>query len=311
MVKQSPGRLARAVCGLVLPWLAAGALACRGPAVSLVVPYPAGGSMDAVMRLVADAAAEQAGKPFVLRNIGGASGALAVQHVLRQPADGCTVLAGNVNAVILAPMQLPQAGYRATDLAPVGQVGSADFLVVAAAGFEADTLEQLPPASRSRARPIAAGHPGTETLQHLALPLIERRLGLPMLRVPYKGSAVLLNDLLGGHIDIAVVAEPVATALVTRGQIKVLANLGDWLPSEAGGRQPPLLGWAGWFLPAATPPPAQRWMREALLGALARPALQEALAVLGSDLPTPQQQQQFAATVAQDIQLYRQRLMPR
>ncbi|MBQ1765972.1 MAG: hypothetical protein IIZ92_24185, partial [Aquincola sp.] len=158
------------------------------------------------MRLVADGAGEEAGKTFVLRNVGGASGALAVQQVLRQPADGCTVLAGNVNAVILAPLLMPQAGFQPTDLVPLGQVGSADFLVVAAPGFAAHTLEELPAAARRAGRPLSAGHPGTETLQHLALPLIERRLQLPLLRVPYKGSSVLVNDLIGGHLDIAVEA---------------------------------------------------------------------------------------------------------
>lgn len=301
-------RLAAAglLAGLALP-----APACEGPVVSLVVPYPAGGSMDAVMRLVADVAGEEAGKTFVLRNVGGASGALAVQQVLRQPADGCTVLAGNVNAVILAPLLMTQAGFQPTDLVPLGQVGSADFLVVAAPGFAAQTLEELPAAARRAGRPLSAGHPGTETLQHLALPLIERRLQLPLLRVPYTGSSVLVNDLIGGHLDIAVVAEPVATPLVARGQLKVLARLGDWLPSAAGGRQPPLLGWAGWFVAAPTPMPARQRLQAALLAALARPALQQRLEALGSDVPDEAQQQRFAATVWADIGLYRQRMQQR
>lgn len=292
--------------GLCLP-----AWPCEGSLVSLVVPYPAGGSMDAVMRLVADAAAEESGKTFVLRNIGGASGALAVQQVLRQPSDGCTVLAGNVNAVILAPLLTSQAGFRSDDLLPLGQVGTSDFVVVAAPGFDAQTLEELPAAARREGRPLSAGHPGNETLQHLALPLIERRLQLPLLRVPYKGSSVLVNDLIGGHLDIAVVAEPVATPLVARGQLKVLARLGQWLPSPAGGQQPPLLGWAGWFVAAGTPESARQRLQAALLAALSRPALQRQLQALGSEVPDVQQQRRFAATVAADIVLYRERLLKR
>lgn len=296
---------------MLLAALAPPARPCEGPLVSLVVPYPAGGSMDAVMRLVADAAGEETGKTFVLRNIGGVSGALAVQHVLRQPADGCTVLAGNVNAVILAPLMLSQAGFQPTDLVPLGQVGKADFLVVAAPHVEARTLEQLPAAAQRRDRPLSAGHPGHETLQHLALPLIERQLRLQLLRVPYKGSSMMVNDLIGGHLDIAVVAEPVAAPLVARGQLKVLARLGQWLPSAAGGKQPPLLSWAGWFVAADTPAPARQRLQAALLAALARPALQQRLEALGSEVPDAHEQQRFAATVASDIGVYRQRVLDR
>lgn len=301
----------RLAIGCLLAPLALPAWPCEGPLVSLVVPYPAGGSMDAVMRLVAEAASEETGKTFVLRNIGGVSGALAVQHVLRQPADGCTVLAGNVNAVILAPLLVPQAGFQPTDLVPLGQVGTADFVVVAAPGLEAQSLEQLPAAAHRRGKPLSAGHPGHETLQHLALPLIERQLGLPLVRVPYKGSSVMVNDLIGGHLDIAVVAEPVATPLVARGQLKVLARLGQWLPSPAGGRQAPLLGWAGWFVAAPTPAPARDRLQAGLLAALAQPALQQRLQALGSDVPDAAGQQRFAATVAADIGVYRRRVLER
>lgn len=285
-------------------------MACPAKVVSLVVPYPAGGSMDAVMRLVAEAAAQQAGKTFVVRNIGGASGSVAVQHVLRQPADGCTVLAGNVNAVVLAPLQIPQAGYLPAELAPIAQVGSSDFVVLAAAGFPADRLEDLPRAAKARGRPLAAGHPGTETLQHMALPMIERQLQLRLLRVPYKGSALMVNDLIGGHIDMVVVAEPVAAGLLPKGQVKMLARLGEWLPSEAGGGQPALEGWAGWFVAAGTPAPAQHALRSTLLAALARPALQQQLAALGSPVPSAQRQQAFARIVAQDTVRYQQRSTP-
>ncbi|KQP21970.1 tripartite tricarboxylate transporter substrate binding protein [Pseudorhodoferax sp. Leaf267] len=294
-------------CALALWTAVPAAFACPTGPISLVVPYPAGGSMDAVMRVVADAAGRAAERSFLVRNIGGASGAVAVQHVLRQPDDGCTVLAGNVNTVILAPFQMPHVGYTAQDLAPVGQVGSSDFVVIAASTLPVEGLEDLPGLVEQRGKALSAGHPGTETLQYMALPTIARQLRMDLLHVPYKGSSVLINDLIGGHIDMAVVAAPAATVAVERGQVKVLANLTQWMASPAGGAQAPLVGWAGWFVAQGTPPAARAPLQAALRGALAMPEVQRKLQALGSAVPSAAQQQAFAETVAADVPRFRQR----
>ena len=263
--------------------------------------------MDAVMRVVAEGAGRAMGRTVVVRNIGGASGAVAVQHVLRQADDGCTVLAGNINTVILAPFQMPHVGYTADDLVAVGQVGSSDFLVIAAAGLPADRLEDLPALGERRGKAVSAGHPGTETLQYMALPMISRQLRIQLLHVPYKGSSLLVNDLIGGHIDVAVVAAPAATVAVERGQVKVLANVTQWLASPAGGAQGALDGWAGWFVSRETPPQARAPLRAALLAALADPWVHGKLLSLGSIVPSAAQQQAFADRVEADAPRFRQR----
>lgn len=263
--------------------------------------------MDAVMRVVADGASRAMDRSVLVRNIGGASGAVAVQYVLRQADDGCTVLAGNVNTVILAPFQMPHVGYTAQDLTAVGQVGSSDFVVIAASSLPVDRLEDLPAWAERRGKTVSAGHPGTETIQYMALPIIGRQLRTNLLHVPYKGSALLINDLIGGHIDMAVVAAPAATVAVERGQVKILANLTQWLPSPAGGSQAPLDGWAGWFVSRDTPREAREPLRAALLAALAEPEVQRKLQALGSIVPTASQQRAFAEVVQADVPRFRQR----
>lgn len=263
--------------------------------------------MDAVMRVVADGVSRAMERSVLVRNIGGASGAVAVQHVLRQAGDGCTVLAGNVNTVILAPFQIPHVGYTAHDLVAVGQVGSSDFLAIAATGLPANRLEELPALAEQRGRPIAAGHPGNETVQYMALPIIGRQLQMNLLHVPYKGSASLINDLIGGHIDMAVVAAPAATVAVQRGQAKILANLTQWLSSPAGGSQAPLGSWVGWFVSRDTPHQAREPLRAALLAALAKPEVQRKLHALGSSVPSAAQQRGFAEAVQADVPRFRRR----
>lgn len=263
--------------------------------------------MDAVMRVVAAGATRVDGRNFLVRNIGGASGALAVHHVLRQMGDGCTVLAGNVNTAILTPLQLPHAGYATDDLVPVGMVGSTDYLAIAASSFPAGRLEDLPDLQVRLGRMLTGGHPGTETLQHMALSLLAHQLKTEFLQVPYRGSALLITDLIGSHIDIAVVAAPSVVAAVERGQIKILANITTWVASPEGGAHPPFEGWTGWFVARETSLVARDRLHATLLAALALPDVQQKLSSLGSMVPTAAHQEKFVETVKADVPRFRKR----
>jgi tripartite-type tricarboxylate transporter receptor subunit TctC len=299
--------LRRAWWGCLLAAGCSAALACERSVVSVVVPYPAGGSLDGVMRIVADAASQATQRSFVVRNIGGGAGTIGVQHVLRQPADGCTVLAGNLNTLVLAPAQIASAGYVPHDFQPVGLVGQTDYVVIAAPGLAAERLEDLPALAAQRASALTAGHPGPESVQYLALPMLAHQLQLALLPVPYKGSAPLLKDLAGGHIDLAVVASPAGVAAAAHGRVKLLAHLSQWLASEAGGRAPPLASWAGWFVPRTVPEPASQWLRQALHDALAAPRAARALQALGSPVPALAAQEGFAERFARDAQRFNPR----
>jgi tripartite-type tricarboxylate transporter receptor subunit TctC len=301
-VNRSP-RWACAAALLLSALLHAGpAWACddAGTPLSIVVPYPAGGSMDATTRIVADGVGARSGRSIVIRNVGGASGIVGVRQLLALPADGCTVLAGNLNTVVLAPLLNPHAGYGPADLLPLGKVGMSPLVVIAGPDFPPDRLDQLPAHARNSGVPLSAGHPGTETLQYLALPGIERRLKLRLLKVPYRGSATLLNDLRGGHLDIAVVASPVAAPLAARGQVKILATLSNAGPSA--GR---IEGWAGWFVAAGTPQASLQMLRGTLEAALADPQVRARLQAVGVQVPTADEQRGFADQIAAETPHYR------
>lgn len=279
------------------------AMACASGPVSVIVPYPAGGSMDAVTRVVAEGMRRASGRMFAVRNVGGASGAVGVRQALQAEPDGCTVVAGNVNALVLAPLLVPQTAYAADDLVPIGKVGRTDFVVIAAASLPVDRLAALPAHGRTLDRPLAAGHPGTETLQYFGLMAIERRLNIGLLQVPYRGSSLLVNDLIGGHIDIAVVAKPVALPLAQRGQVKILAQLDDTLAGDAVPE-----GWAAWFVARETPAAARQWLSQVLASSLAQPDVRQRLQELGNELPSAAEQGRFEADYAAETPRYRQRL---
>jgi tripartite-type tricarboxylate transporter receptor subunit TctC len=297
--------MCRAALGL-LPVLAAGpATACERDVVTVVVPYAPGGSMDAVARLFADAATRATGKSFVVQHIGGASGAIGARHVARSAGDGCTVLAGNLNVAVLAPLHQPQAGYRPEDLVPVAKIGTTEMLIVTTPALQVRRLEDLPAFVRQRPTGLAVGHPGAETAQYLALPMIERQLGLRFVHVPYKGAGPMVNDLLAGHLDIAVAAAPAVRRLIDQGRLVMLAPARDWLTQRG---EPVIDSWAGWFVPASVNERTREWLQQVLAGVIDRPEVRAALIALDSALPSAAEQARFSAEVKASVAAVRARL---
>lgn len=294
--------MCRALLGLGLALVASHASACERDVVTLVVPYAPGGSMDAVARLVADAATRTAGKSFVVQHIGGASGAIGARHVARSAGDGCTVLAGNLNVAVLAPLHQLQPGYQPEDLVPVAKIGTTEMLVVAAPALQARRLEDLPAAVRRRPAGLAAGHPGAETAQYLALPMIERQLRLRFVHVPYKGGGPMVNDLLAGHLDIAVAAAPAVRKLLDQGRLVALASANEWLKRRG---EPVIESWAGWFAPASVDEATRKWLQQVLVGVMDLPEVSAGLRALDNAVPSANEQAGFDAEVKASVAVVR------
>lgn len=266
---------------------------------SVVVPYSPGGSLDATTRIIAQAVSNKMERLIAVRNVPGASGVLGVREVLAAAPDGCTVLAGTVNTVVLVPLSNPSARFESSALRPVAKVGTAGLVLIASRHFGAETLQDLRAYARSRAEPLSAGHPGNDTVQALAIAMLEQRIGMGLIQVPYNGSAPLTNDLLGGHVHLAVVAMPVAQPLLEQGKIKVLASL-----TPEGGY--PAESWSGWFVDARTPAASTSKLRSALIEALAEPKTARTLSELGAAPPPSSEQARFASRLHEDQIIYRQ-----
>lgn len=282
--------------GLLL--LAAAAHPCPADrTLEVVVPYAAGGSTDAVNRLLAQAVSARLKRPVVVRNIPGASGALGVKEVLSAEPAGCTVLAGSINTVILVPLLNRRAGFATQDLRPLAKVGSSDLVLIAAPSFVPGNLQELQEHVRASGKQVVAGHPGRESTQALALDLLEERLGTRFLQVPYNGSARLVVDLMGGTIEVAVVAAPAATPLVRDGRVKALATL-----NARNGFV--LDSWSGWFAPRRATSASTAAVQHALMSALADPAVRRSLQQLGVPAAQPEEQEQFDSDVQRTRRAY-------
>jgi tripartite-type tricarboxylate transporter receptor subunit TctC len=216
----------------VKPWLASCLLAGTaalaqgfpGKVVTLVVPYPAGGGSDAVARVVAPELSKQLGQPVIVENVSGAAGAIGVQKVVSAAADGNTMLIGSPMELVLTPLSIAAAKYKPEDLRLLGLWSSTSMVLLARKDLPANNVEELIElAKRSAAKEVSYGSIGPGSLYHLVAERFTQLSGTKMLHVPYKGGAPLVQDLIGGQIDI--VFMPLAgniPDLITSGKVKAL-----------------------------------------------------------------------------------------
>ena len=191
----------------------------------LVVPNAAGGAADGLARAVAEQLSRQLAQPVVVENIGGASGALGAQRVLRAAPDGHTLLFGTTSDMVVTPIANRGAGYTVRDFSPIAQVGVTPMTLVARAGGPVGNAEQLVALARQRPNGLSVGTTGTASLQAFAAVAMQRTAGIDLLGVPYKGGAPLLNDLLAGQLDLGLITLPAALPQVRAGKLTMLGVL--------------------------------------------------------------------------------------
>lgn len=211
-----------ALCTAAFQHLPASAQAPAAAPVQLVVPYPAGGPTDAIARALTGPMAKALGRTVIVQNIAGASGAIAAQKVLDAGADGQLVLVGDPNATILAPLALGSVRFKPEDLVLLRNLGTSPYALVAKPSLAAGTLDELvarPP------KDLSFGSSGIGSLNHLAGEDLRTRTRLDMVHVPYKGGAQLLQDLMGGQVDIGfVIMNEAIVDLVRAGKLKMLGT---------------------------------------------------------------------------------------
>jgi tripartite-type tricarboxylate transporter receptor subunit TctC len=194
---------------------------------SLVVPYPAGGSADALARAMQPTLARQLGETVVVENVSGASGTLGVQRVVSAPADGQTLLIGSPNEVILAPLALTSARYRPEDLQYLATITVAPLVLMARRDLPTSSLDELVAlAERQRARPLTFGSVGHGSMYHLVAEYLGKIAQVPLVHIPYKGTTPLVQDLVGQQVDFAVLPNVgIPTEMLQAGRLRAVAVL--------------------------------------------------------------------------------------
>jgi tripartite-type tricarboxylate transporter receptor subunit TctC len=191
--------------------------------VTMIVPFPAGGSTDILARAVAQELTEKLGKPFVIENRGGAGGNIGAAVVAKAKPDGYTIL-----FTTPAPISLNKLMYRnmpydpETDFEPVVLVAKSPLIIVAKGDGFSDLKKMIAFAKENPGK-INVGHPGNGTLGHITSELLQQMTGVKVTNIAYRGSAPLMTDLLGANIDIAIDFMPAYVPLILDGKLKPLA----------------------------------------------------------------------------------------
>lgn len=288
---------------LALAAAAAGAIRTRpaqaqawpARAITLVVPYTAGGSSDIGARLLNGELGRQLGQNVVVDNVGGAAGALGVQKVVRAPADGHTLLMGSLSECLLVPLANPAAGYKPEDLLPVALTGASPAVFVTRADFPAQTIDEFIALARRNPGRYTYGSPGVGTFQHVMGETFKARAGLFMVHIPYRGAPQVLQDVMGGQIDLGITTIPSVAGFVASGKMKVLgvstaARHPALKTAQAFGESAALKGlelstWAMVYAPAGTPEAVAQKLNATINAISTSPAMVEARTRLGGDLP--------------------------
>ena len=192
--------------------------------VTLIVPFPPGGSTTVMARNVADKLSTTLGQQIVVENRGGAGGTIGTRFVAKAAPDGYTILLSYTATMAIAPAMNANAGYDPRkDFVPIGMIGAAPNVLVVHPSLPVKSVAELIAYAKAAPAPLQYGSPGVGTVNHLAGEYLASEAGLKLLHVPYKGNGPAMTDLLGGHIPMMFVPIPVALGNVKAGGLRALA----------------------------------------------------------------------------------------
>ena len=263
--------------------------------IRIVVGFAPGGSVDALARLVGDALQSGMGRTAIVENRTGAAGRLAVEQVKAAPPDGSMLLLAPQGPMTLFPHVFRNLRYDpGRDFVPVTRVASGDFALTIGPLVPSKDMKGFRAWLATAGDKASYGSPGAGTIPHFVGVAFARQAGVPMTHVPYRGSALSMNDLAGGQIALAVSPVTEALELHKAGRVTIIATTGGTRSTFVAGvptlkevginLEVPL--WFAVYAPAATPPELVDRMRQAIHAALAAPAAKEQLAKLGL-VPSP------------------------
>jgi tripartite-type tricarboxylate transporter receptor subunit TctC len=188
--------------------------------VTVIVPFAPGGAGNGSVRILAELIGPQLGQSIVVENRPGAGGITGTQAVA-QSSDDHLLLMGSTTMTILPALRSDLPYDAARDLQPVGMISSQPQVFAVAANSPLKTLDDL--VTKGKGKDLTAGNAGVGTLSHLATELLNRKLGLQIMPVPYKGDALLIPDVASGNLSMGILNLPVALPLIQAGRLRALA----------------------------------------------------------------------------------------
>jgi tripartite-type tricarboxylate transporter receptor subunit TctC len=298
-------------------WMAAVLLALAAPvaasaqdyparSIVLVSPFPPGGSVSLVARIVAEKMSETLGQSVVVENRGGAGGTIGARYVAKSAADGYTLLLGYTGTLAIGPSLYANAGFEPRkDFAAIGRIGSAPTMLVLHPSLPVHSVAELIAYAREHPGEINYGSAGIGTVGHLAGELFATTAGLKLTHVPYKGTGPAITDLLGGHIPMMFTPIPTAHGQAESGLLRALAvtsaRRSSLLPDLPTVAESGLPGYEaalryGLVAPGGTPRAIVERLNKELRLALAAEDVRQRLATDGTEV-LPSTPEEYAADI--------------
>lgn len=269
---------------------AAQAQAYPAKPISVIVPFAAGGGVDATARVVMQKVAEILKQPIVIDNVAGASGTIGAAKAAKAPADGYTLLFAVASPMNVAPVVSPGSVRYDTfkDFTPLATVAVGPFVLIGRTTLPAATTADLVKLVHERPGKLNFGTDGVGTSLHVTAEMIRQRANLDIVHVPYKAGPQVLTDVAGGQLDLAVLPLTLAQPFIKDGKVRAygVTTAARWpgMPNVPALAETPQLkgldveSWLGLFGPANLPPQVSATLIQALDVAAKDPEIARKLA---------------------------------
>jgi len=292
-------RLLAAPAAGFLVWLAASVPAGAQPAqiyperpVKVIVPTVAGGTVDLVTRVMAGELTTRLGQKFFVENRSGAGNTIGSKDAADAPPDGYTLLMSSASGQVISPLIYKNAGYDALkSFAPIAPWAEGSVILVVNPSLPFHSVADLVAYAKADPGKLSYGSAGTGTVPHLVAELFKSAAGISMVHVPYRGGALSILDVIGGHLQLTFEASSPLLPHIRAGELRALAVLSAQriaelpdVPTIGEAGYPAVLtsSWTGLFAPAGTDAAIVQNLNAAINAALQAPTAKEALARLGN-----------------------------
>ncbi len=288
----TPRRLALTTVASLLALAFAPQALAQAERTTIVAPFPPGGPVDTLARILAEQITKRSGQPAVVENLPGAAGNLGIDKVKKAKPDGNTLLMIPAGNLTINPTLMPNFPFNIEkDFVAVTMVAKAPNVLVAGPGAKVKDLKELVAAAKARPGGFSYASPGIGSGLHLAGELFKQQTGTDLMHVPYKGTAPALNDVLGGTVPLMFSNLPATLQHIRSGKLVALGVtdtvrdgvVAPEIPTlaEQGVSGVVVTSWYGVLAPAGTPPEVVARVLKDVNDALARPEVREQLKAQG------------------------------
>ena len=278
--------------------------------IHFVVPFPAGGATDAAARAIQPQLEKILGQTVVIENRAGAGAVIGLDFIAKSAPDGYTFGIGPAGAMSVNPaMQVKMPFDVRKDLAAISNLAETPFILAAPSKSKSNSLRDVIAEAKAAPGSLTIGHGGNGTSMYFTALLFTTMADVQMGLVPYRGTVLVANDLIGGHIGLGIVDPPPSQAAIRDGRMKGLAISSarrfaffPEIPTfdEQGLTGYQVSGWFGLVAPAATPPEIIAKLNAAVVAALKDPEVAQRIRNIGME-PAPTTPAEFAALIDREI----------